>query len=302
MEKVPRFSLRQLSYLVAASRLGTIAAAAEELHVSSSAISDAITALEHQLQAQLCIRRKAQGLVLTATGRQVVARARTLLSEAAELEQELRTPDGELSGPITIGCYPTLAPMILPVLLHEFGEAHPHVSLEIVETTQDLLAGRLESGEIDVAFVYETLIPGNPNHARLFARPAHVILAADDPFAERDVVRLEDLVERDMILLDSPPSSQHTLSMFAARGLQPRVRHRTSSYEVVRTLVARGLGYGVLVQRIQNPASYEGYPLAVKEIEPAVEPVAVEIIWGAEAPTTARVQALIDFALASEWT
>ncbi len=133
-----------------------------ELHVSSSAISDAITALEHQLQSHLCVRRKAQGLVLTAAGKQVVARAQTLIAEANELRRELTTTDGELAGPVTIGRYPTLAPVILPVLLAEFGDQHPRVGLEIVETTQDRLAGRLESGEIDVAFVYETLIPGTP--------------------------------------------------------------------------------------------------------------------------------------------
>ncbi|RBP61492.1 DNA-binding transcriptional LysR family regulator [Brevibacterium sanguinis] len=297
----PKFSLRQLSYLMTAARLGTISAAAAELHVSSSAISDSITALEHQLQSQLCIRRKAQGLVLTAAGKRVVERGRALIAEANELESELRTNDGELAGPITIGCYPTLAPMILPVLLADFGEQHPRVNLEIVETTQDRLTGRLESGEIDVAFVYETLIPGTPNHATLFAQPAHVILAADDPFAPRETVRLEDLVERDMILLDSPPSSQHTLSMFHARGLRPKIRHRTTSYEVVRTLVARGLGYGVLVQRLGNPASYEGYPLVTKEIEPAVEPVGVEVIWPSNAVVPARVSALIDFALGVQW-
>ncbi|WP_209371025.1 LysR family transcriptional regulator [Brevibacterium renqingii] len=300
-DHTPNFTLRQLSYLLTAAKMGTISAAAAELHVSSSAISDSITALEHQMDAQLCIRRKAQGLVLTAAGRQLAARATSLISEANELERELRTRDGELAGPITIGCYPTLAPMILPVLLDEFGQQHPKVSLEIVETTQDRLTGTLESGEIDVAFVYETLIPGTPNHARLFAQPAHVILAADDPFAARETVRLEDLVERDMILLDSPPSSQHTLGMFHERDLVPRIRHRTTSYEVVRTLVGRGLGYGILVQRLTNTASYEGYPLVVKEIEPAVEPVGVDMIWPSDHAAPMRSQALVQFARNHQW-
>ncbi|GAA1873323.1 LysR family transcriptional regulator [Brevibacterium marinum] len=301
IDQVPNFSLRQLSYLVTAARLGTISAAAAELHVSSSAISDSITTLEHQVGAQLCIRKKAQGLILTAAGKQIAARATNLINEANDLERDLKTTDGELAGPITIGCYPTLAPMILPVLLAEFGEQHPRVSLEIVETTQDKLAGKLESGEIDVAFVYETLIPGAPNHAQLFAQPAHVILAADDPFVSRETVRLEDLVDRDMILLDSPPSSQHTLGMFHDRGLQPTIRHATTSYEVVRTLVGRGLGYGVLVQRLKNTASYEGYPLVVKEIEPAVEPVGVEMIWSSSARVAPRVQAIINFAETTRW-
>src|SRR5699024_8643196 len=105
-----------------------------------------------------------------------------------------------------------------------------------------------------------------------------------------------------MILLDSPPSSQHTLGMFHARGLSPRIRHRTTSYEVVRTLVGRGLGYGVLVKRLANTASYEGYPLVVKEIAPAVEPVGVEVIWHSNHPASMRPQALVGFARNHQWT
>ena len=300
-DQPPNFTLRQLSYLMTAARLGTISAAARELHVSSSAISDAITTLEHELQSQLCIRRKSQGLALTAAGKQVLDKARPLLADARDLELQLKTTDGELAGPITIGCYPTLAPMILPVLLDGFGRLHPQVSLEIIEATQDLLVGKLDSGEIDLAFVYETLVPGTPNRASLFAQPAHVVLAADDEFADQDAIRLEDLENRDLILLDSPPSSHHTLSMFAERQLHPTIRHRTTSYEVVRTLVARGLGYGILVQRLSNSNSYEDLPLVIKEIEPAVKPVSVEAIWPANSTIAPRVQALIEFALAQEW-
>lgn len=298
----PPFTLRQLSYLLTAADEGTIAAASARLHVSPSAISDAITELETQLGETLTVRRRAHGLTLTSAGAQVAARARMLLADANELALSLHPAAGELVGPITIGCYPTLAPTVLPPLLHDFGDAHPRVELHIIEATHDELEGRLESGEVDVAFVYETLIPGNPRRERLFELPAHVLLAADDELAAADTVTLEQLVERDMILLDAPPSSQHTLSLFARRGLTPKIRHRTASYEAVRTLVGRGLGYGILVQRPANPASYEGYPVVMKEIEPPVPPVGIEVIWPAATAPTDRTRALIDFARSITWT
>ncbi|KHL00089.1 LysR family transcriptional regulator [Microbacterium mangrovi] len=297
----PPFTLRQLSYLIAAADEGTIAAAGARLHVSPSAISDAITELETQLGEPLCVRRRAHGLTLTTAGTQVAAHARRLLADARELTLSLHAAEGELVGPITIGCYPTLAPTILPPLLHDFGDAHPRVELDIIEATHDELDGRLERGEVDVAFVYETLIPGNPRRERLFELPAHVLLAAGDPLASAERVTLEELVDRDLILLDAPPSSQHTLSLFARRGLTPKVRHRTASYEAVRTLVGRGLGYGILVQRPANPASYEGYPVVMKEISPPVPPVGIEVIWPAATPPAERTRALIDFARSITW-
>lgn len=302
MLAVPDFTLRQLGYLTAVADAGTIAAAAAELRVSPSTLSDALADLDRLVGAPLTVRRRAHGVSLTSAGVHVVERARPLLAASRELMIGLRGEPGELVGPITIGCYPTLAPTVLPPLLHDFGEAHPRVDLHIREATHDQLEGRIESGEVDVAFVYDTLVPGHPRRERLFALPAHVLLAADDPLAQAETVRLEDVAPRDLILLDAPPSSAHTLSLFEARGLTPRIRHRTASYEAVRTLVGRGLGYGILVQRPANPASYEGYPVAMKEISPAVDPVGIDVIWSATIDPPDRVRALISFARSISWT
>jgi DNA-binding transcriptional LysR family regulator len=302
MQSIPDFTLRQLAYLVAVADAGTIAAAAGTLHVSPSALSDALAELDRVLGAPLTVRRRAHGVTLTSAGAAVVERARPLLAAAREMASALHARPGELVGPITIGCYPTLAPTVLPPLLHDFGDAHPRVDLHILEATHDQLEGRIESGEVDVAFVYDALIPGHPRREQLFALPAHVLLAADDPLAAGKSVRLDDLVDRDLILLDAPPSSAHTLSLFESRGLVPRIRHRTTSYEAVRTLVGRGLGYGILVQRPANTASYEGYPVAMKEITPPVAPVGIDVIWSATIEPPERVRALIAFARSIQWT
>lgn len=297
---LPAFTLRQLAYFVAAADEGTITGAAELLHVSASAMSDAITELETAVLERLCVRRRAHGLTLTPAGQQLVAHARRVLAEAEELQHSIGGA-GQLSGPVVIGCYPTLAPTILPPLLQGFAALHPEIELSIREATQDQLAHDLRSGHIDVAFVYDMLVPADTEHSRLYELQAHVVLPAEHPLANRDSIRLRELVDEDLILLDAQPSSEHTLSVFAAQGLRPKVRHRTASYEVVRTLVARGLGYGILVSRVANPDSYEGLPLVAKRITPAVRPVAVDMIWAAERPIPARTRALIEFARGVEW-
>lgn len=297
----PEYTLRQLAYLVAVADAGTVSGAAATLRISPSALSDALAEVDRAFGTPLTVRRRARGVSLTSAGHSVVERARTLLLEARDLADTLRGSPGELVGPITIGCYPTLAPVVLPPLLSDFGAAHPRVDLQVREATHDQLEGRIESGEVDVAFVYDTLVPGHPRRETLYALPAHVLVSAHDPLAAAEVVGLEDLVDRDLILLDAPPSSAHTLAMFDARGLTPRIRHRVTSYEAVRTLVGRGLGYGILVQRVANPASYEGYPVVTKEISPAVEPVGIDVIWSATHEPPDRVKALVSFARTIEW-
>ena len=75
-----RFTLRQIEYLIAVADAGSVALAAERLHVSSPSISTAISQLEADFGLQLFIRRHAQGLSLTEGGRRFVETARTILA------------------------------------------------------------------------------------------------------------------------------------------------------------------------------------------------------------------------------
>lgn len=298
----PTFTLRQLEYLVAAAEAGTIAGAAAQLHVSPSTMSDALTQLERQLHTRLCVRRKAQGLTLTGAGERAVVHARILLREAQELYAGLVAPEGGgLSGPVTIGCFPTLAPTVLPPLLTAFADHHPLLTLDVVEASQDRLAEDLASGRVDVAFVYEVQLPRKVRRQRLFSLPPHVILPAGHRLADGPFVRLEELADEDFIMLDSPPSSTHALSVFDDRGVVPRIRHRTGNPDVVRTLVGRGLGYGMLIQRHMSPGAVNGFPLVLKEIYPAVAPLSIDAVWSTELEPTSRTRAVLDFATTVDW-
>ncbi|NLB47038.1 MAG: LysR family transcriptional regulator [Microbacteriaceae bacterium] len=299
---VPKYTLRQLAYLVAAAETGSIAHAAAALHLSSSAVTDALNELERVVGAPLTVRRKAKGLTLTPTGSRLVRDARELLAQAGSITQHLDAPDGVHAGPIVVACYPTLAPLILPVLIDDFAGAYPFIELHTVDLSHDGLAGRIESGEVDVAFLYDTLVPGNPQRRELLRAHAHVLLSPDDPRAANAHVRLDDLASSGLILFDVAPSSEHTLSLFAAHQLTPNIRYRTSNFEAVRALVARGLGYSIAVQRIAHPYSYEGRELVTRELTPRVAPVGIDVVWSSDRPTPGRVQALIDFALSVDWS
>ncbi len=297
----PPFTLRQLDYLVAAAEAGTIVGAAERMHVSPSTMSDAITQLERLLHTRLCVRRKAEGLTLTSAGEQVVADARVLLRGAQELYASLVSSTDQLSGPVSIGCFPTLGPTVLPPLLTAFADSHPRLHVEVIEASQDRLAELLASGRVDVAFVYDVQLPRSVRRERLFTLPPHVLLPAGHRLAAMPHVRLEDLADEDFIMLDSPPSRSHALSIFDARGLTPRIRHRTGNPDVVRTLVGRGLGYGMLVQRHMDPGAVRGFPVVMKEIWPPVPPLSIDVVWPAEYEPTQRTKAVIEFARGVEW-
>lgn len=298
---VPDLTLRQLAYFVAVADHGSFAAAAAELFVSPSAVADSVSDLETALGAQLCIRRRAHGVTLTSAGTRAAEDAKRLLAQTREFQLSLVSEPGELVGPIAVGCYPTLAPSALPPLLDGFSRAHPRVELRVIEASQDVLCREVAAGALDLAFVFETLVTEVPVRRRLAALRAYALFAAHHPLATAPSVTLEQLTEEELILFDTPPSDTHMLSLFSARGLVPRIRHRTGSFEAARTLVGRGLGYGIFVHRPANTKSLEGNPLVAVEIEPAVEPVGIDAICSARAAELPRVRALLDFAAGIPW-
>ncbi|NMR28360.1 LysR family transcriptional regulator [Arthrobacter sp. SF27] len=293
---VARYTLRQLSYFAAVAEAGTISAAAAKLHVSQTAVAAAVTELERIFKTQLTVRRKAHGVSLTPVGTYLYAQAAELLRSAEELELNASSGGRELAGPLVIGCYATVAPTVLPVLIEGFTVNHPKVQLDFVEGPQDRIQERLFAGELDLAIVYDMDLRPGLGSVRLYDVRGYVLLPQSHRLAERPEVSLQELAEDPMILLDAPPSSHHTMTLFEQTGVSPVIRYRTTDFELTRSLVGRGVGYSVLVQRPAIDSSYEGLPVVPKPIVPAVKPVGVKMVWPEAIRLTDRAEAMVTFA------
>ncbi|WP_324651323.1 LysR family transcriptional regulator [Georgenia sp. H159] len=292
----PRYTLRQLAYFVAVADTGSVSAAATRLHVSPTAVSAAMTQLEKVLRTQLMVRRKAHGVSLTPAGTYLYSRAQGLLQEAEELELSVASGGQVLRGPLVIGCYVTVAATVVPPLMEGFAAEHPQVDLSFVTGTQDEIPLRLLDGELDLAVVYDMDLPEGLHMRVLFETAAYVLLPAGHRLADAPEVALADLAADPMILLDAPPSSRHTMTLFDRDRVTPHVAHRTTDYELTRSLVARGFGYAILVQRPAGDLSFEGLPVVARPIVPAVPPVQVLIVWAQGTRLTDRARAMIAYA------
>lgn len=296
-----RYTLRQLAHFIAVAETGAISAAALKLHLSQGAVSAAMTELEKVFRVQLMVRRKAHGVTLTPAGKHLYDRAKLLLADAEELELSASSGGLELAGPLVIGCYLTLAPTVLPPLLDGFMANHPRVRLESVEGTQNGLLDRLSGGELDLAVVYDTDLPAGLASVELYKASAYALLPAAHRLANQPAVSLQELASEPMVLLDAPPSSHHSFSLFERVGTVPNIRYRTTDFEVTRSLVGRGLGYSLLVQHPAVDATYEGRDLVSRPLTPAVRPLSVKIIWPEAMRLTDRAQTMVDYAAGLAW-
>lgn len=288
-------TFRQLAHFVAAADEGTISGAARRLQFSPSAISASITELERALGAELCVRRRAQGVTLTSTGALVLDKARRLLADVAELSYAVQGTGSDMSGPLVVGCFATLAPTVLPRVLDEYEDLHPRVSVDFVVGAQDELGAALLNGSIDAAIVYDMGGFHGIRTFELYEARGYALFGENHPLAAKEFVTMEELAAYPLVLFDQTPSTRYAMSMFEARGLVPRVRHRTHAFELTRSIVARSdSAYAVLVQRPVNTLTYEGLPIVEREIVPPPPAAKVVFAWAAGVEPSPRARALAD--------
>ncbi|MGI9285513.1 MAG: LysR family transcriptional regulator, partial [Pseudomonadales bacterium] len=252
------FTLKQLEYFVVAAEHGNVSIAAKQLHVSQPSVSTAISLLEERFDLQLVHRHPAKGISLTNAGRAFTTEARSLLNQAKELSAYADDLSGSLSGSLDIGCFVTFAPFYLPGLLAKFKEVHPGIAINVIEDALDSLQEKLVSGAIEVALLYELGLSDEFATQSVASLPPYVLLSANHRLANRRSLSLHELAKEEFILLDLPHSRDYFISLFLRADVEPRIVHKTTSLEMVRGMVSRGLGYSILTLRPTANMSYDG--------------------------------------------
>ncbi|KOX12654.1 LysR substrate-binding domain-containing protein [Nocardiopsis sp. NRRL B-16309] len=288
---VERFSLRQLRYFVTVAEEGTLAAAAERHLISQSAVSLAISQLERSLGVQLFLRRRSRGISLTDAARRVLPEARSLLAHAGEVQSTAQSLGRSVSGELTLGCFPTLTPFVLPDILRRFPVLHPDVTVRLFEGSVTEMAHRLLDGACEMALMYDLGIADDISRTVLYSVRPYVLLAADHRLASPEPISLAELREEPMVMLDMPPSAEMFREVLAVGGVEPDVRFVSTHFESVRSLVASGVGYAVLLQRPRAEFTYAGPPLVHREIADEVLTVDVVLAHARGARLTRRAQA-----------
>jgi DNA-binding transcriptional LysR family regulator len=257
-----KFTLKQLSYFVAAGEAGSILKAAEKIHVSQPSISNAITHLEDIFELQLFIRHHAQGMSLTTAGNQIMAQSKRLLQDASELKSFAGKLSDQIFGSINIGCFTPLAPIVTPELCHGFMQSFPGVDVNVSEDNQAELLSSLKKGSIDLALTYDLQLDSDISFTPLVELKPYALLAEDHPLSNKKAVKLMELAEEKFILLDLPLSDAYFMSLFSLDNVKPIIHARTKHIDVQRGLVANGYGYSLANVRPLNKRSLDGSGLS----------------------------------------
>lgn len=242
----PSVTFRQIQVFVAVARGGTVSAAAQSLHLSQSATSQALSDLERQLDVPL-FERLGRRLQLNDVGRRLLPQGERILDELARFVDTAGEPEGELQGTLQVAASATIGTYLLPTLAGRFSERHPEVDLQLrLRNTGEVMADVL-SFDADLG-----LIEGQCSEARLASEVWRwdemvVVCAPQHPLADRQPLTDQDLQRAQWILRERGSGTRAIFEAAIRHHVERlRVRMELGQHEAIKQAVRAGFGLGCL--------------------------------------------------------
>lgn len=246
--------IHQLRYFLAVAQQGGMRQAARVCHVTQPSLSTQIQKLEDELGHRL-FDRSSRGAQLTEAGRSLLPRARHILAELSATLDTVRADVEQGRGRLRVGAIPTIAPFLLPPAVRRFQKQHPDAQLTITEDVTAHLIEDLVGARLDLAFMSLPLDDPRITYQHLFDEPLCVVMAKDDPLAQRDTIRPRDLKDRPA---DAPAIVLHGIHCLGQRvqayceviGLGEHAPWKAAQLATVQEWVALGLGISILPRMV----------------------------------------------------
>lgn len=273
-------TLRQLRYFAAAARTGRFSMAAADEHVSQSAVTNAVLALESQLGVRL-FDRHPHGVTLTPEGHNFHRRTQDILDT---LDDAIREPGFQryaLRGSVRIAASYTVLGYFLPDLLARFRRRYPDVTLDLVDMDRPDIEAAVASGDVELGVALLSNVERRERfgHQVLVRSRRQLWTAAGHPLLSVPAPSLADIARYPYILLEMDEGERSTLNYWRMHGLAPDIAFRTRSMEALRGLVAHGFGVTMLSDMVYRPWSLEGRKIEALPITDAVPPMEAGLLW-----------------------
>jgi DNA-binding transcriptional LysR family regulator len=237
--------MNRLRALRELARCGTMAAAAEALFLTPSAVSQQIAQLEEEAGIALTERR-GRGVRLTPAGEALVAHTERIMVVLAEAKSELAQLRREIAGELRVAAFPSIASAVMPDTLRALRAVFPRLQivLEEMEPLEGLAA--LGSWRTDVAVIDDLSVLLERKQETYGLIPLtedtlHVMLPATHPLATKQSLTVVDLRDQDWAL-DSTSSafSDFIANLCRRSGFEPRLNARCKGFEMVAAMVTSG--------------------------------------------------------------
>jgi DNA-binding transcriptional LysR family regulator len=254
-------TLEQLRIFVAVAEQLHVTRAARDLHLTQSAASAAIAAIE-QRHGTALFHRIGRGILLTEAGQVLLVEAKSVLKHAANAERALEELSGLKRGRLNIHASQTIANYWLPPRLHQFCQIYPLIAVHLTIGNTTQVAEAMVNGLADLGFIEgEIEEPALLRH-RILGDRLLLVVGTSHPWFKRKTLKSASLTETSWVLRE-PGSGTRQVFETAARamGVDPRtlkVVLELPSNEAVRSAVEAGAGATVISELVVQSSLRHG--------------------------------------------
>ncbi|MFD4440833.1 LysR family transcriptional regulator [Nocardia sp. NPDC058519] len=243
------FSIDRLRILRELADRGTVAAVAEVLSMTPSAISQQLKVLAREAGVAL-LEPDGRRVRLTDAGQALVLRADDVLAAMERATAEMAHYRGSPRGQVRVASFPSGAALLLPPVLATLATS----GVELVAGDEDLPPSEASKllADYDIVLTHRDERARSLSGPRLSARvlmrePIDVVVAPDHPLAGRSSVRPEELAEETWVSVRGGfPIDDVLESIATVTGVRPRIAQRLNEFRVIETLVASGYGVALM--------------------------------------------------------
>jgi len=289
---------RQLAAFCAIVERKSFSEAAERLGVTQPAVSQQIRSLEERLGQQL-LDRSGRRVEPTEAGRRLYRGAQRLLAQERQLLEDVAgEAEGPLRGQLALGASTGPGGTVVPVLLCEFAEANPDVTVDLTISDTQTIVDRVARRELELGVVGATPRNRSVAYEPFFRDEVVLVCPPEHRFAGKTIT-LDDLRGEPLIVMQEGAGVRQVIEdELRARGTRLRdfdVRLELGLQESVKSAVEAGYGVTFISRTAVEPELEAGTLSAapVKGLEPSRE---ISLVRATGRVSTRVADAFVEFA------
>ena len=283
--------LRLLRYFLTVAKEQSFTKAAEQLHITQPTLSRQMAAFEEELGVTLFIR-SGKKISLTEEGILLKRRALEILNLEEKTLEELKGKEDVVEGNITIGCGEFAAVETLAKICKTYKEKYPLVQIVLHTATADAVYEMMNKGLVDIALFMEPVDTEGLDYIRITDCDHWCVgMRPDDPLAEKEFIRKEDLIGKPLILPERVSVQSELANWFGKDYSKLQIAFTSNLGTNAGVMAANGLGYPV---SIEGAAKYwREDNLVQRRISPEITTSTV-IAWRRNIPYSLAVSKMIE--------
>lgn len=237
--------LKQLKTFKCIAECGPISRASERLRIAQPAPSRQIKLLEHTVRAEL-FSRNVSGMVLNEPSQVLLDRISGPLHQLEQSVLDVKSLEAKISGEVKLGILPTVPDALTIRLFEHLSVKYPGISLHVKEAYSVNPIEWLQSGEIDLCFLY------GPSRAYKFqsidlVTDEIVLFSHPGVLEEKDSIHVQDLAQLPLAMPDRPFGPRLIVDKLArAAGIQVTPKFAVNSFGIAVAMALAGLSHGIM--------------------------------------------------------